>query len=241
MSTPYKLGCIKGPEDRRDIMFAAPPKPLPAMFNLKALMPPVYDQGPLGSCTANAIGALHQFKRKAAQPSSRLFIYYEERVMEDTIDCDCGAIIRDGMKVLNKTGAPLETAWPYKVEKFAEKPNQLAYSLAAKSKISGYAAVGQNETMIKIALTNNKPVVFGFLVKESFMSSQTAKTGVYTPMADEQTVGGHAVAIVGYDDTKKVFIVRNSWGVSWGAKGYFTMPYSEVLNKDISFDFWVIN
>ena len=45
---------------------------------------------------------------------------------------------------------------------------------------------------------------------------------------------------VGYDDKEKRFIVRNSWGAKWGIKGYFTMPYAYVSDRDLSDDFWTI-
>ena len=60
------------------------------------------------------------------------------------------------------------------------------------------------------------------------------------PSKDEKCLGGHAIMAVGYDDDKKVFIIRNSWGVEWGDKGYFYMPYEFILNKDLCSDFWVI-
>jgi C1A family cysteine protease len=75
-------------------------------------MPPVYDQGELGSCTANAIAAIleHQEMRESegAITPSRLFIYYGERAIEGTIKEDSGAQIRDGIKVVAGEGAPPE-------------------------------------------------------------------------------------------------------------------------------------
>lgn len=239
---PYSFGCIQGKKDVRDIAFmAVPGTPLPKAFSLRGKMPTVYDQGQLGSCTANAIGTAFQYKYKNTIMPSRLFIYYNERAMENTVDCDCGAIIRDGMKSINKQGACLENIWKYDILKFNIKPSDPCYSQALKYKIQKYSSVSQVEYSIKSALFNNMPVVFGFLVKESFVGRDVSKTGVYTPKTSEQVVGGHAVLIVGWDDASKRFIVRNSWGTGWGERGYFTMPYSEVLNDDISFDFWVIN
>ena len=84
-------------------------------------------------------------------------------------------------------------------------------------------------------------VCFGFSVFESFESKETAKTGIMCmPGKDEKLLGGHAVMCVGFSDSKKKFIIRNSWGVNWGDDGYFYMPYEFMTNKDLCSDFWII-
>merc|ERR1719369_1937925 len=87
---------------------------------------PVYNQGKLGSCTANAICAAVHYDQVqqglVAFAPSRLFVYYNERAMEGTIDTDSGAMIRDGMKSLNKLGVCTEECWPYNIDVFTEKP-----------------------------------------------------------------------------------------------------------------------
>ena len=100
--------------DHRDQLYAAPlakltaAAPLPAKADLRKQCPPVYNQGNIGSCTANAIAAALQFDRKKQKLSdfvpSRLFIYYNERAMEHTIGSDAGAQIRDGIKKRRQTG-----------------------------------------------------------------------------------------------------------------------------------------
>ena len=73
------------------------------------------------------------------------------------------------------------------------------------------------------------------------MSNDVAKTGIMImPQPGDSVEGGHAVMCVGYDDKKQLFIVRNSWGTSWGDKGYFYMPYQVIQNTNMSSDFWVI-
>ena len=113
-------GWIPDIPDHRDMMYSAPPhvvSALPAMVDLRAKCPPVYDQGQLGSCTANAIAAALQFDQmKQGEQSftpSRLFIYYNERAVEHTVSQDAGAMIRDGIKSVAKLGAPPEDPdWP---------------------------------------------------------------------------------------------------------------------------------
>jgi C1A family cysteine protease len=244
-----RYGWVPDLPDHRDHLYAAPPQflaALPPSVDLRAQCPPVYDQGQLGSCTANAIGAAIQFeqmkqKQKAFTPS-RLFIYYNERVMEGTVDSDSGAQIRDGIKSVGSIGACPETEWPYDITKFQIKPpDPPCYKDAALGKVVQYQRVAQTPNQMKGCLASGYPFVFGFTVYDSFESPQVAQTGqVSMPQAGEAAIGGHAVLGVGYDDKSQRFMVRNSWGDSWGIKGYFTMPYAYLTDNSLSDDFWTI-
>lgn len=241
-----KYGYKQDLKDNRDFKFSvnfnlsAAQLPQKTDFRLGGGLPPVYNQLSLGSCTANAIAAMISFLVKGIFFPSRLFIYYNERLAEGTVNEDAGAYIRTGIKSINVHGVCPEKTWPYIIKKFADVPIPLAYRKAKLHQSLQYRAVTQTETDIRTALAIGLPVVFGFMVQQSFESLEVAKTGLYGPGQKEKILGGHAVLIVGYDDTKKVFIVRNSWGESWGDKGYFYIPYSVVLNPNISNDFWVI-
>ncbi len=234
--------------DGRDLMYAAPPEvvtQLPTQVDLRPQCPPVYDQGQLGSCTANAIGGALEFDqiKEGQQPftPSRLFIYYNEREIEGTVDSDSGAQIRDGVKSVNQQGAPPETDWPYDITKFTEKPPQPAYDHAAQHKAILYQRLTQVLGQLKGCLASGFPFVFGFVVYESFESQEVASTGqAPLPQAGEKQLGGHAVLAVGYDENQQRFIVRNSWGPGWGMEGYFTMPYPYLLQQTLSSDFWTI-
>ena len=230
-------------------MYAAPmetTKALPAKVDLRPHCPPVYDQGQLGSCTGNAIGGAVQFERMKQKLTpnfvpSRLFIYYNERVIENSVDTDSGAQIRDGIKVVNKLGVPTEKDWPYHIAKFAEKPPAKAFADALKDRAVSYSRVTQSLTQMKGCLASGYPFVFGFTVYDSFESQQVANTGIVPmPASGESVVGGHAVMAVGYDDSQHRFIVRNSWGSGWGMQGYFTIPYAYLTEANLSSDFWTI-
>ena len=220
--------------------------PLPAAVDLRAFCPPVYDQGNLGSCTANAIGAALEFdqikqKLKGVFVPSRLFIYYNERVIEGTVKQDAGAMIRDGMKTVAQQGAPHETLWPYVITSFAKKPPASVYTDAAKYPALVYRSVPQDITSLKSCLASGFPIVFGFTVYSGFESPDVAKTGqLNLPTPTETVLGGHAVLAVGYDDATQRFLIRNSWGTSWGLQGYFTMPYAYMTNTRLASDFWTI-
>jgi C1A family cysteine protease len=235
--------------DHRDMLYAAPARllrKLPEKIDLRSQQSPVYDQGQLGSCTANAIGAAFEFELIKQNKSldfmpSRLFIYYNERVLENTVDSDSGAQIRDGIKSVNKQGVCPEKIWPYVIKQFAQKPSAACYNSAMTHQVLSYHRVLRTLDQMKGCLAEGYPFVFGFTVYESFESEVTARTGnVNMPKKSERQVGGHAVVAVGYDDKTKRFIVRNSWGTSWGLKGYFTMPYDYLLNESLADDFWTI-
>lgn len=218
---------------------------LPPSINLQANMPPVYDQGQLGSCTANAIAAAFsyclQLEQLPAFMPSRLFIYYNERLMEGTTRQDAGAQIRDGVKSLNKQGVCPETEWPYIVSKFRQKPLKKCYTDAIQHPLSSYHRVNRTLADIKACLAEGFPIVFGFSVYEYFESDQVAQTGIlFMPSGGEKCLGGHAVLCVGYDDATQRFRIRNSWGENWGQQGYFTMPYAYLLDENLSDDFWTL-
>src|SRR5712691_2715928 len=192
--------------DQRDRVFAAAPvAALPPSVDLRGQCPPVYDQGQLGSCTANAIGAALQFNQMKQGESSfapsRLFIYYNERVMEHSVSEDAGAMIRDGIKSVAKLGAPPETPdWPYDIRKFRDKPTAGTYTVAKKYQALLYQRVSQQIDQLKGCLAAGFPFVFGISVYESFESAAVAKSGnVPMPKVSEKNLGGHAILAVGYD------------------------------------------
>ena len=241
-----KFGWKPDLPDQRDFQYkAAPLKTLPPIIDLRKNCPPVYDQGSLGSCTANAIAAAVQFNQmKKRDPDtfmpSRLFIYYNERLMEGTVKYDSGAMIRDGIKSVNKQGVCKETTVPYITTRFTIKPPINAYKEAIKYRTLVYSAVSQDITSVKECLASGDVFVFGFAVYSSFVTPIVANTGIMpVPKYRETLLGGHAVTCVGYDDTKQWLICRNSWGIGWGDKGYFYMPYAFFFTNQTT-DFWSI-
>ena len=236
--------------DARDFAYSVPRPTMAALgpkADLTAKCPPVYDQGQLGSCTANAIGAAYQFdemKQKVANAfaPSRLFIYYNERVMEHSVASDAGAMIRDGIKSIGKQGVCPEPMWPYDIAKFAAKPPVACFQAALSNRAVSYQRVPRDLSQMRGCLAEGYPWVFGISVYDSFESAAASKTGTI-PLpntASENLLGGHAILAVGYDDAKRVFLFRNSWGTGWGKKGYGTIPYAYLLDGNLSDDFWTV-
>jgi C1A family cysteine protease len=248
-SAGKKYGWIPDTPDSRDFKFALlnkVTKKLPTKIDLREFCSPVEDQGSLGSCTANAlVGALEfllKKNKKSYEDFSRLFIYYNERVLEGTVMSDSGAMIRDGIKTLNKNGACSEKLWPYVISKFKKKPTCKCYSDAKNHQILEYQRINnKNLNEIKSALALGFPVIFGFAVFDSFETEEVSRTGdAPMPSANDTMLGGHAVLAVGFDDKTQRFLIKNSWGTGWGNKGYFTLPYAYLTDTDLAEDFWYI-
>jgi C1A family cysteine protease len=244
-----KMGWVPDLPDFRDKVLALPEAKTRGLPETKDLRPaehfPIYDQGHLGSCTANAICAAFHFDQiregKKDFTPCRLFVYYNERAMEGSIDQDAGAQIRDGIKSIHKIGVCDEAMWPYDIEKFTKKPSEECYREAKSSRASKYAKVPQTLDAMRACINEGFPFVFGFMVFSSFMSKEVQTTGYMTmPQMYDSLLGGHAVMAVGYDDKKKHFIVRNSWGKDWGDNGYFYMPYDFITMPVLVMDIWTI-
>lgn len=237
--------------------------PLPDKKDLRDKFCDIFQQGSIGSCSANALSAAF-YVADDTVIGSRLFLYYNERAL-DLIDEngdnggdssnsgdsknddaeeieDSGASLSSGIKALSTFGICLESMYPYILDQFSSRPPFRTYVQALKHRVIVSQQLSQNLYSLKSALSAGLPIVFGFDVHESFMSEDTARTGVVNdPQPGEETLGGHAVVICGYDDTvtPKIFIVRNSWGDGWGDKGYCYFSQNFVMTNNCT-DFWTI-
>jgi C1A family cysteine protease len=244
MKTNRRYGWHPSIPDKRNRRFLRAPVALPAAVDWTQKLPPCYDQGDLGSCTANAIAGAIQFLQ-AVKPDplvmpSRLFIYYNERVMEGTVNSDAGAELKDGIKSVNRQGVCPESVWPYEDARLTLMPSEECYREASEDFVLQYESVDNTVLNdIKAALVQG-PVVGGFSVYDSFESDAVAQSGM-VPMpnlATESVQGGHAVLLVGYNYNQ--FIVRNSWGTAWGMGGYFQIPFEYFTDGDLASDFWIL-
>ena len=247
MSGKFVHGWKPDLPDHRDFMYGAVHAPvsitLPQKVSLRGAIPHVFDQGDEGSCTANSLGSAFMFLHPTLVPS-RQFVYYEERKIEGTVSQDSGAEIRDGVKVLNKLGAPAEADWPYDKAHFKKAPTQAVLTEATKHKISSYSRLTTGDNF-RTCLASGFPFVIGFTVYESFESDQVAKTGIVPmPSKGEQVLGGHAVCVIGYDRNHPgigdCYEVRNSWSASWGDNGNFWMPAKYFENPNLADDAWTL-
>jgi len=244
MKFKRSYGWVPDIPDNRDYLYRAikPVIRLPKEVDLRNFCSMVEDQGSLGSCTAQALAGNLEFIDNKIDSIytdvSRLFIYYNERLLIDSIDYDSGASLRDGIKSLKNSGVCEEKLWPYTIEKFTEEPPAKCYRDAKDHRIKSYHRIESLREML-VCLAEGYPFVFGFTVYESFESAKVTRTGIVNmPKKKESAIGGHAVMAVGYDQDKKRFLVRNSWGKGWGMDGYFTMPFKYL--ETLAEDFWTV-
>jgi C1A family cysteine protease len=244
----YAYGWVPSKTGRKIEHFFLPAitlEQLPSSVDMEPLCPPVYDQGQLGSCTANAGAGLAHFLMLKGKLGDfvpcRLALYWWNRLQEHTTTEDSGASLQDAIITISKYGVPHESLWPYtdQGDEFTHKPAKAVWSDGYWHMIAQGLSVSQDLNHIKSCLAQGYPVIFGFTVYESFESDTVAQTGIMPmPKADEQVLGGHAVMAVGYDDTTGYVKVRNSWGSSWGKNGYFYMPYKFITDPNQASDFW---
>ncbi len=260
--TPYGLGWVRQLPDIRDERFAFGPTlasgALPPSYDLSDDPPsvppwePVWNQGSIGSCGPHSMGANVVFNQfiplrglAAAAPvmPSRLFLYYAARTVMGTVGSDSGVSNRDMLKALARYGWCDESLWPYDPAKFTTNPPRAVWDKAAAMAAQiVYRAVAQDLATMKACLVEtDRPIIFGFSVYQSMMSAEVQRTGVIPfPTSRDRQAGGHDVLIVGYDDARQAFRLRNSWG-QWGERGYGWIPYRYATNPNLAGDFWSVS
>jgi len=219
------------------------PADLPHTVDLRPMMTPVEDQGATSSCVANAVAGAYEYWLKRAHGEdfdlSRLFVYYNARWRAGDQDEDAGSYIQLAMEGLGDFGACSEDSWPFEKKLLKKQPGRQAYEEAAAFRVKRREQVPLDLDAWKHALAQGMPIVFGCILFESF--DECNQRGGVVPMPSPEEVqreshGGHSMCAVGYSDVDEVFIVRNSWGTSWGDEGYCYMPYNYLMSPKFNGD-----
>ena len=221
------------PRDRKKV-YRYHQIPAAGTVDLRKYVDHVYDQGKLGSSTANAVCAAYRLHlTKQAQiirggfdfDPSRLFVYYITRQYARSIWEDTGTSIRDTVKALNRKGVCEEIYWPYEASNFKKRPSQDCYDQAKDHNFfCEYERLNQDIDQFRACLHYCGD-----------MPMPSREEVLFNP------VGMHMVMAVGYDDATQRMTVLNSWGTGWGNKGYFYMPYDFIKDSNLCFDFWKIS
>lgn len=242
----HRYGYKKDPIDHRDYILHMKINLTTSVANvdLRSNCPAIYNQGNLGSCVSNGTAFSIQYNQIIGHfphqfTPSRLFIYYNTRVVEKNVNVDSGTTIRGALQVVNKQGACPETLWPYVISQFKTKPPTSAYTSGAQHLVKVYTRLQFTLDQMKQCLIDGYPFIFGMILYTSF-NKVTSNGLVPVPNTNEKVLGGHCMACVGFDDSKKHFIVRNSWGTGWGDRGYCYIPYNYMCDAGKTFDLWTI-
>lgn len=213
---------------------------LPSLVDLRTNpnRPAIYDQGQVGSCVGNGVSRVVEFIQPSLGTPARLFVYFNARIPENDTNQDGGAQIHDGIQGVVTYGVIPETEWPYDPAQVTTQPNPQCYIDAKKDVVTSYFSLS-GDIEIKQCLAQGFPVVFGTTVYESFESPDVASNGkVSMPADSEQSVGGHCMVLMGYDDNNKWWITDNSWGTGWGDAGSCYIPYAYIAQ--FASDFWTV-
>jgi C1A family cysteine protease len=255
LSQKYKLNHRKSHPDSRDhvIKMTAPLKAGQSSVDLSQFCDTPKDQGNVGACTSFAsTGLMEYFYHKYMGGQimslfSEKFLYYATRVNIDNWPAneDSGASLRDTMKAMVSLGVCLETTFPYLRPgqtdcSFADAPPPSAYAEALNYQVTKYATITDKNqqlvlTDLKNLLQNGYAFVGGVTCYENFFND----TNGLIPLPQGQVIGGHAILFIGYDDAKQVFKFKNSWGSSWGDKGYGYLPYQYLFTGNLD-DLWTV-
>lgn len=203
----------------------------------------IEDQQWLGSCSSTALTSAYELMVKISNPDkyvelSDLFIYYNARVKEGSVDKDNGIYIRSGLEVMKEYGVCEESLWPFDLEKWDDKPSNEAYENAKKRTISNYKKLTSIYYITEV-LNDNKPIVFGIEIYDSFMELDESINTVSFPSRKEKSRGGHAMCMMGYDLSKRLFLAKNSFGTDWGMNGYCWVPFDYI--KQEGYDCWTFD
>lgn len=229
--------------DSRDFVYIQGQTTIRPSVDLRQWDSPVEDQKTLGSCVGNAIASAYELLVNQLYPDqfaelSRLFIYYNARLFDNTLKEDIGVYIRDGFKAVKQYGICTEKLWPYDIDKFDDQPTPECYVDATKRTVPKYWTVTTLRDMLE-TLSANKPVVIGLSVYEPFDFVNKNNSVIPMPTVKDSYQGGHAVTIVGYDLKKEMFLIKNSYGTKWGSEGYGWLPF-EYLRTE-GFEKWTFD
>jgi len=238
--------------DARDFAYSAPRAirdALPSSVDLRPADWPVWDQGGLNSCTAQAAAGAMEFlylEEKHDLEPSRLFIYFNSREIyaaeiHQPVGDDDPVYMRDAIKAVAKQGVCTEASWPYVENCVGDKPPATCYVQASDHHAIQYHKVPRDAAHLRGCLAHGFPFTIMIELWQGDLPAMPPNGTI--PMPDTQNdvrSGGHALLIVGYDDRAQLFTVRNSYGADWGQQGYGTIPYEFVLDEELAGSFWVV-
>jgi C1A family cysteine protease len=222
---------VADPGDHRDFLYEKKDIELKEATDLRSYSGKVRNQANLRSCTSEALISVYEILLKKDHPDkfvelSSLFVYHNARSFEARRPIvDAGVYIKDAIRAVKHYGICAESVWPFNPGQFSINPTEESYKDAKKRTIGSYYKCRNFEDLLD-ALNNDVPVISAIMTYSNFSRIGWDGTSELTiPTAKDILMGGHSVALVGYDIPNKKFIAKNSFGPLWGDKGYFYIPF----------------
>lgn len=214
--------------------------PIPDQADLREFDSPIDDQLSLGSCVPSAVTSAYEILSKkhfsTHIPLSRLFLYYNSRLLEETLDYDSGiAFIKNSLKAFRLCGICEESLWHYDVANFAKLPLDECYVSALSRRIASYSLV-ENFSSLLESLALGYPIVVGMDIFKNFSLIDQNNSTLSLPSINDTSLGGHGMCLVGYSIPEKTLLAKNSFGTTWGDKGYCKIPFDYA--KKYIFEAW---
>jgi C1A family cysteine protease len=212
---------------------------IPAKVSLRQYAPRPLNQGVQGSCvgwaSAYAARTILEAASTGANPNSTAFspsFLYNQIGIKG---CQ-GAYTGEALEHMKTKGLLQLSKFSYNENSCSKKPTGAQLQEATRHKIRGYnrlTKTGRNYDVdleaVKQNIAQGAPVIIAAKVPNSFQDMMGKK--VWKPNSSEKRnvnkLGGHAMCLIGYDDTRKQFEIQNSWGTQWGDKGFVFVSYAD--------------
>ena len=242
-STPRTFDARPDTVDFRDRMYEPTLVEVPSRVPLAGylrLRVPVLDQGREGACTGFGLATVAHYLliRRHVRPdrtpvSTRMLYDMARRYDEWEGESYDGSSARGAMKGWYKHGVCGDKAWPYRPA-VETGPGLTAERTAdaARRPLGAYLRVNHRDLVAMHAALAEVGILYATASVHAGWDDVGAD-GSIAPQA--QLLGGHAFAIVGYDE--QGFWIQNSWGTGWGRRGFGRIAYADWLNNGT--DVWV--
>lgn len=227
------LNAIKSPIDNRDWIITDVLSELQDTLDYRYMLQPIRNQGSQGTCYAQSAACAKEWQEKINYNfnnyfSPQFFYNYRPNIYDDNDNNNDGMFGRDVMKLLLDIGICTEKEYPYGLIEDKNIINSSVIKNALNHKIKSYARVTSIDSL-KLSLFKNGPCLISFPIYNYSMEMWKST------IKDTEIIGGHAMTVVGY--TNDSFIIRNSWGSSWGDNGYC---YYKLNDWGVHWEIWSI-
>ncbi|GLZ43351.1 C1 family peptidase [Actinokineospora sp. NBRC 105648] len=226
-------------ETAQPVFAAAAAAAVPESFDLSQYALPPGNQGQVGSCVTWATGytgygILMKEQGIAGAPMAPMFIYAQISKGNDR-----GTSASVALPMEQRQGIDTKAHYSHGDFDYTTQPNAAERANAAKYKLSGFNELPTSgsaaKTAIKKAISQGMPVPIGVQIHKSFMNVSSTKAANYSYLpgsrASDPIVGGHEITVIGYE--ARGVKIENSWGTSWGARGFITVPWSFFDTGDV--------